>query len=164
MSSHGPVPSSSSKVWIDPALLPSDLETDIASVAGNAPDGVKQLVVNTFYAYGVGTSPDTFGYRVGRATRWVDMSVSAAEPQASVKKGKQRMEAVTVAEVTVSKDMLNGAGMLHGGCLTYLIDNCASTPLIVLGLLSGMNGVGVTQSMNVLFHAPAPLCASIYNF
>ncbi|KAJ8082313.1 hypothetical protein PM082_008166 [Marasmius tenuissimus] len=65
------------------------------------------------------------------------------------------MEATTVAEVTVNKHMLNGAGMLHGGCITYLIDNCCSTPLVVLGLVQNTNGVGVTQSMNVQFHAPA---------
>ena len=75
-------------------------------------------------------------------------------------------------------DMLNGAGMLHGGCVAYLIDkwvlpsrdwcgflgrlilslrSCCSTPLVVLGLLQNVNGVGVTQGMNVLFHAPASL-------
>ena len=71
--------------------------------------------------------------------------------------------------------MLNGAGMLHGGCLAYIVDkyvqlitllertnnlsptSCCSTPLVVLGLIQNVNGVGVTQSMNVLFHAPAPL-------
>ena len=35
--------------------------------------------------------------------------------------------------------------------------SCCSTPLAVLGLIQGVNGVGVTQSMNVLFHAPAPM-------
>lgn len=81
-------------------------------------------------------------------------------------------------------DMLNGAGMLHGGCVAYLIDkcvwsslslflqvtapipcsrssvymySCCSTPLVVLGLTTGTNGVGVTQALNILFHAPAPL-------
>jgi acyl-coenzyme A thioesterase 13 len=70
--------------------------------------------------------------------------------------------------------MLNGAGMLHGGCVAYLIDkyvlvmlsqsllmttlnSCCSTPLVVIGIIHDVNGVGVTQAMNVLFHAPAPL-------
>lgn len=35
--------------------------------------------------------------------------------------------------------------------------SCCSTPLVVLGLVQKVNGVGVTQSMNVLFHAPAPM-------
>lgn len=54
-------------------------------------------------------------------------------------------------------DMLNGAGMLHGGVVTYLIDIVCSTALVVLGLEKNVNGVGVTQSMNVTFHSPAPL-------
>ncbi len=35
--------------------------------------------------------------------------------------------------------------------------SCCSTPLVVLGLVQGVNGVGVTQGMNVLFHSPASL-------
>ncbi|KAJ7057834.1 HotDog domain-containing protein [Mycena amicta] len=137
---------SSSKAWVDPSALPDDVDVDVGLIVGSAPEYVKQLVCNTFYSYGVGT-PDAFGYAVGRATRFVEMNRAG------------RMEALTVAEVTVTKHMLNGAGMLHGGCLTYLIDNCASTPLVALGLMSGTNGVGVTQGMNVLFHAPAPVGA-----
>lgn len=75
--------------------------------------------------------------------------------------------------------MLNGAGMLHGGCVAYLIDkwalnyraihesdtylrhSCCSTPLVVLGLVNHVNGVGVTQSMSIFFHAPAPMWASL---
>ncbi|KAJ7815934.1 HotDog domain-containing protein [Mycena leptocephala] len=139
---HAPVhkPPPGSKAWVDPATLPVDPGADIAAIAGNAPDYVKQLTCNVFYAYGV-VDRDVFGYAVGRATRFVEMRVGA----------------VTVAEVGVTKHMLNGAGMLHGGCVTYLIDNCASTPLVVLGVLTNTNGVGVTQGMNVLFHAPAPV-------
>ncbi|KAF7289912.1 4HBT domain-containing protein [Mycena indigotica] len=138
------------KAWVDPSALPDDVDVDVGLIRGSAPDHVKQLVCNTFYSYGVG-EPDVFGYGLGRATRFVQISVDP-----SVERGG-RMEAVTVAEVTITKSMLNGAGMLHGGCVTYLIDNCASTPLVALGLMSGTNGVGVTQGMNVLFHAPAPI-------
>lgn len=41
--------------------------------------------------------------------------------------------------------------------LFFRLFSCCSTPLAVLGLIQGVNGVGVTQSMNVLFHAPAPM-------
>lgn len=37
------------------------------------------------------------------------------------------------------------------------LHSCCSTPLVVLGLLQGVNGVGVTQGMNILFHSPASL-------
>ncbi|KAJ7473478.1 HotDog domain-containing protein [Mycena latifolia] len=149
---HTPVPDAGpSKPWIDPAALPDDGAIDLASIGGNAPAYVKQLCCNTFYAYGVGVDPQAFGYPVGRATRFVDMSIERSRERAG------RLEATTVAELTVTKHMLNGAGMLHGGCVTYLIDNCCSTPLVVLGVFQNTNGVGVTQAMNVLFHAPAPL-------
>ncbi|KAJ7916633.1 hypothetical protein B0H13DRAFT_2448181 [Mycena leptocephala] len=120
-------PPPGSKAWVDPATLPVDPGADIAAIAGNAPDYVKQLTCNVFYAYGV-VDRDVFGYAVGG----------------------DEVGAVTVAEVGVTKHMLNGAGMLHGGA-------CASTPLVVLGVLTNTNGVGVTQGMNVLFHAPAPV-------
>ncbi|KAF7323869.1 4HBT domain-containing protein [Mycena kentingensis (nom. inval.)] len=136
--------------WVDPSALPDDLDVDVGLIGGSCPEYVKQLVCNTFYAYGVGAA-DVFGYKVGRSTHFVEMSVDPALERAG------RMEAVTVAEVLVTKHMLNGAGMLHGAVIMYLIDNCASTPLVALGLMSGTNGVGVTQGMNVLFHAPAPV-------
>lgn len=39
----------------------------------------------------------------------------------------------------------------------FSLFSCCSTPLVVLGLVQKVNGVGVTQSMNVLFHSPAPM-------
>ncbi|KAJ3931923.1 MAG: HotDog domain-containing protein [Lentinula lateritia] len=143
------VPSSNSgsnrKAWIDPASLPN--QGDISSVSGNAPDYVKQLNYNTYYSYGVG-GEDSFGHKVGKEVKFVDVNINRKLDR------QERLEATTVAEVVVNKYMLNGAGMLHGGCIAYLIDN---TPLVVLGLVQNINGVGVTQAMNVLFHSPAPL-------
>ncbi|KIK68439.1 hypothetical protein GYMLUDRAFT_68332 [Collybiopsis luxurians FD-317 M1] len=145
---HTPTPSSSkstNRPWVDPAALPN--RGDISSVRGNAPDYVKQLNYNTYYSYGVGDSDDTFGYKAGKAVKFVDVNIIERHG---------RLEATTIAEVVVNKHMLNGAGMLHGGCIAYLIDNCCGTPLVVLGLVKGVNGVGVTQNMNVTFHSPAP--------
>ncbi|KAF9269542.1 hypothetical protein L218DRAFT_915747 [Marasmius fiardii PR-910] len=137
-----------SKVWVDPASLPDS--GDISTIQGNAPDYVKQLNNNTYFSYGVGDE-HCFGYQVGKDVKFVDINIDRKLER------QGRMEATTVAEVTVNKYMLNGAGMLHGGCIAYLIDNCCSTPLIVLGLVQNVNGVGVTQSMNVQFHAPASI-------
>ncbi|KAF8981101.1 HotDog domain-containing protein [Cyathus striatus] len=140
--------SKASNTWVDPASLPNF--GTVSDTTGNAPDYVKQLNYNTYMSYGVG-GEDSFGYKVGKAVKFVEVNVNRKLER------QGRMEATTVAELEVTKHMLNGAGMLHGGCVTYLIDNCCSTPLVVLGLLQGVNGVGVTQSMNVLFHSPAPL-------
>ncbi|TFK71131.1 hypothetical protein BDN72DRAFT_765498 [Pluteus cervinus] len=141
---------SSSSVWVDPASLP-DYGDDVSSIRGNAPDYVKQLNSNTYFSYGVGDE-DCFGHKVGKSVRFVEVNVDRQLER------QGRMEATTIAEVVVSKHMLNGAGMLHGGCVAYLIDN---TPLVVLGLLQNVNGVGVTQAMNVLFHSPAALGTSL---
>ncbi|TFY75320.1 hypothetical protein EWM64_g8691, partial [Hericium alpestre] len=53
---------------------------------------------------------------VGKAVRLVELS---AEHNAQ-KQG--RLEVTAVAEVVVAKNMLNGAGMMHGGCMAYIID------------------------------------------
>ncbi|KAF8627131.1 hypothetical protein AX17_006350 [Amanita inopinata Kibby_2008] len=136
------------KAWVDPASLPN--YGDISAIGGNAPDYVKQLNYNTYISYGVGNE-DCFGHKVGMAVRFVEVSIDRKMER------QGRLAATTVAEIEVTKHMLNGAGMLHGGCVAYLIDNCCSTPLVVLGIINNANGVGVTQAMNVMFHSPAPL-------
>ncbi|KAJ7258152.1 HotDog domain-containing protein [Mycena rebaudengoi] len=146
-STAGPSKRAPPKAWVDPASLPHDDDVDVSTISGNAPPYVKQLACNTFYSYGVGDR-DTFGYEVGRATKFVKMDIDRSVEKAG------RLEATVVAEVKVTRHMLNGAGMLHGGCVSYLIDNM---PLVVLGLFQNMNGVGVTQAINVSFHAPAPV-------
>ncbi|KAG2057953.1 hypothetical protein BDR06DRAFT_1004642 [Suillus hirtellus] len=133
------------KVWVDPKNL-ADCG-DASQIQGNVSPYVKQLILNTFNAYGAGDE-HCFGHSVAKAVKFIDISAHESHEK------QGRMEATTIAEVIVSKSMLNGAGMLHGGCLAFLIDNCCSTPLVVLGLLQNINGVGVTQSMNIIFHSP----------
>ncbi|KAI6025993.1 HotDog domain-containing protein [Pisolithus marmoratus] len=135
---------SSRTAWVDPASLSN--YGDVSQISGNVTPHVKQLILNTFMAYGAGDE-SCFGHAVAKSVKFVDMSVSRCEEKHG------RMDATTVAEVVVTKSMLNGAGMLHGGCVAFLIDN---TPLIALGLVQNVNGVGVTQAMNILFHSPAP--------
>jgi len=108
-------------------------------------------------SYGVGEE-DSFGCKVGKEVRFVEVSVNKKLER------QGRLEATTIAEVVVTKHMLNGAKMLHGGCVAYLLDVCCSTPLVVLGLIQGVNGVGVTQAMNVLFHSPAAMGACLQIF
>lgn len=161
------------KTWVDPASLRNC--GDASQIQGNVSAHVKQLILNTFIVYGAGDE-QCFGHHVAKAVKFVDISAYDS------KEKHGRMEAVTIAEVVVNKSkcwgwlcahtggvrvvfvlttvspqgMLNGAGMLHGGCLAFLIDNCCSTPLVALGLIQNVNGVGVTQAMNVIFHSPAP--------
>ncbi|KAI0768344.1 HotDog domain-containing protein [Trametes elegans] len=135
----------SARAWVDPETLPPYLSAD--TVAGNAPARVKQLTLNTLGAYGVGNE-DCFARVVGQRIRIREMDVVEHDA---------RTDVVVVADLQASKGMLNGAGTVHGGCLAYLIDSCSSFPLIALGLLKDVNGVGVTQAMNVFYHAPASI-------
>ena len=82
------------KVWVDPALLPN--HGDVATVAGNAPDYVKQLNNNTYMSYGVGDE-DCFGHKVGRSVKFIKVNV-----ERNVER-RGRLSATTVAEVKVSK-------------------------------------------------------------
>lgn len=138
---------SSRTAWVDPASLSN--YGDVSKISGNVTPHMKQLILNTFMAYGAGDE-SCFGHAVAKSVKFIDMSISKC------KEKHGRMNATTVAEVDVTKGMLNGAGMLHGGCIAFLIDNCCSTPLVALGLVQNVNGVGVTQAMNILFHSPAP--------
>ncbi|KAG1743728.1 HotDog domain-containing protein [Suillus paluster] len=132
------------KAWVDPKSLANC--GDASQIQGNVSTYVKQLILNTFIAYGAGDE-HCFGHSVAKAVNFIDISAHESHEK------QGRMEATTVAEIVVSKSMLNGAGMLHGGCVAFLIDN---TPLVALGLIQNINGVGVTQSMNIMFHSPAP--------
>jgi acyl-coenzyme A thioesterase 13 len=83
------------KAWVDPASLP-DYGVDTSSISGNVPDYVKQLNSNTYFSYGVGDE-DSFGYRVGKAVKFVEVNVDRRIER------QDRLEATTVAEVLVTK-------------------------------------------------------------
>lgn len=51
---------------------------------------------------------------------------------------------------------ITASGSIPFSAKTYA-PSVASVPLIVLGALRGQNTVGVTQALDVLYHAPAPL-------
>ncbi|EMD37180.1 hypothetical protein CERSUDRAFT_115092 [Gelatoporia subvermispora B] len=129
--------------WVDPEQLPK--VGDASSISGNAPDYVKQVTLSTLHVYGVGPK-GCFGASVGDKIRIVEVNIE--------KRGR-RQESSAVCEVTVTEDMLNSAGVMHGGCVGYLVDLCAAVPLVALGVAKKSNGAGVTQALNILFHAPA---------
>ncbi|KAH7912937.1 HotDog domain-containing protein [Hygrophoropsis aurantiaca] len=70
----------------------------------------------------------------------------------------ERLQGRVVFEITVDEDMLNPRGTLHGACSGLLIDHCSTMPILVLGLAAGGQGeLGVSQSLNVVYHSPAML-------
>lgn len=83
------------KAWVDPASLPHyDHESPIK---GNVPDYVKQLNYNTFMSYGVGDEEDGFGFKVGKAVKFVEVNVNKKLER------QGRLEATTIAEIVVTK-------------------------------------------------------------
>ena len=72
--------------------------------------------------------------------------------------------------------MCNVFGTLHGACAAYIIDpyvfysskvffevrvdrcRCSVSALITLGRTIGVDGTGVSQSMNLIWHRSIPLC------
>jgi len=117
---------------------------DASQVKGNAPDDVKELVENLLRAFMV-DSKHGFADSIGARTKVAEVSI---RPKATAPK---REEATVVCELEVQQDMVNGGGNMHGGCSAYLIDICTSLPLAAL--VKG--NPGVSQSINMVYHAPA---------
>ncbi|KAF8138823.1 HotDog domain-containing protein [Boletus edulis] len=69
-----------------------------------------------------------------------------------------RQEARVVLEMTVTQDTTNSSGKMHGACIVHLVDICTTLPTAAMSFASGGSGsVGVSQSINVVYHAPASL-------
>ncbi|KAN0128573.1 HotDog domain containing protein [Lactarius tabidus] len=94
--------------------------------------------------YGIMARSDIYGASIGKCVVVTEASIVPKAEEAS------RTEARVVCEVTVEEDMLNPGGRLHGACAAYLIDSCSTLVFVA----SGRSG-GVTQSLDLVFHAPA---------
>ena len=163
---------------------------DSSLIRGNAPASAKRLVKNVFDEYGVGRG-GCFGDSVGGSVRLVEVSANGYHQRIEPAGLKGRLEASTVAEVTISpgtsrwimrpdfaytcgncrdaersRDPARGMYCLSdrhvsSTCQYYDLDlrfdRCCSTPLVVLGHVLGKNGLGVTQNMNINYHAPVSL-------
>ncbi|SJL02613.1 uncharacterized protein ARMOST_05944 [Armillaria ostoyae] len=127
------------------ALLPSD---DYSSIEGNVPLAQKQRCAEIF-AHFIGQPATSFGAAIGRNLRLAVVNVYGLTDSTG------RKEAETVCEIEVTRDMCNVYGTLHGGCAAYLIDPCSVSALVALGVATGTDGTGVSQSMNLIWHRPA---------
>ncbi|KAG5731349.1 hypothetical protein E4T56_gene14535, partial [Termitomyces sp. T112] len=90
---------------------------------------------------------------VGQRLKLVEVNVWQRDSQAATGQ--------TIFEIDVTKDMCNIFGTLHGGCAAYMIDPCSVSSLVVLGNAIGIDGTGVSQSMNLIWHQPARIGASL---
>jgi len=67
-----------------------------------------------------------------------------------------RKQARGMFEITVDESMVNHYKNMHGGCIVTLIDLCTS-----LTLIAASDIMHVSQVLNTVFHAPAPLGAKL---
>ncbi|KAA1466659.1 Thioesterase/thiol ester dehydrase-isomerase [Dentipellis sp. KUC8613] len=119
---------------------------DPAKVAGNASLDAKARVARGYAIIAKKTSG--FSAPIARRLHLVEVDVRGKADEPS------RQEARVVCETEVAEDMLNIAGNMHGGCSAFLVDVCSSTPFAAL---SPEGAMGVSQAINMVYHAPARL-------
>ncbi|KIJ69826.1 hypothetical protein HYDPIDRAFT_78157 [Hydnomerulius pinastri MD-312] len=115
-------------------------------IPGNAPLETKELVEQWLYVF----SSNGFGTRTGQLLEIVEVSIIPKSDEPT------RKEARVVLEMTVTEDMLNGAGKVHGGCIIYLVDICSTLPIAAMLHVGGGDGdPGLSQNIHTIYHAPA---------
>ncbi|CDO76113.1 hypothetical protein BN946_scf184876.g6 [Trametes cinnabarina] len=144
----------SAQTWVEPTSLPDYL--DASQVAGNVSLEHKRLCLNTLGAYGLG-GQDSFAYSAGAQIRITELNY---------KTEGERVEVVAVSEVNNPITHSPRSSRRRSSSLHAVLRSCGSAPLVVLGLMRGVNGVGVSQALSIFFHAPAsmrviPLCLPI---
>lgn len=133
---------------IDPA-------TDVSHISGNASDDTKRIIreLPTLFSFKDPKDgrPAGFAASVVRRLRVVEVSVLGK------KEDERKRDGVVVVEVDALEDTLNGGANVHGGCHAFLIDLCSTLALDALKLeTNGQPSMTVTQSLNIVYHAPAP--------
>jgi len=95
--------------------------------------------------------------REGDFADLVQRNLRITECSTFVRPEDGKTHARVVYETTVTKDMCNAHGMMHGGCAAYLVDCCTSIALVVMGLATGSPVDLVSQSLSTTYHAGAKL-------
>ncbi|EGO02304.1 hypothetical protein SERLA73DRAFT_42272, partial [Serpula lacrymans var. lacrymans S7.3] len=133
--------------------IPTNFEVDVSLIPGNAPPKLKALVLHALRKRTTdGPNFKGFEPEISDRLAWKEISVlqKLEEPE--------KLEGRVVMEITVDKDMINANGVLHGGCTGYILSNCSTLPILVLGLATGGKGeLGVSQFIDILYHSPATL-------
>ncbi|KAJ7445890.1 hypothetical protein FB451DRAFT_1412565 [Mycena latifolia] len=119
--------------------LPVPPSIDASQIRGNIPDAQKLVNAAVFVHFTGGSLlariQTPFSSEVGRRLRIVELNVCD-----DVKTGDAESEMVVEVEVTESTAR-----------------STTAAAMVVLGLAKGFDGTGISQSMNVYWHHPAPL-------
>ncbi|KAJ7086253.1 HotDog domain-containing protein [Mycena epipterygia] len=137
--------------------LPKAPHADVKQIRGNISDAEKQVNANVlaYFTTGSGLSPASpFCSDIGGRLRIVELNVWDNEATGTA-------ESQVVLEIEVTESMSNVYGTMHGGCAAYMLDPATVAATVLLGLAKGFDGTGVSQAMNVHWHHPAPLGATL---
>jgi len=127
----------------DPLAFFRDLpDLDVNHVKGNISLEDKNLNCKVL-KYFVGTG-NRFGVDIGKRLKTTDINVYKGAGGA--------LEAQLVLEIDVTEDMCNVYGTMHGACAALLVDLGASGPLIAVGIATGTDTSGMSQTMDLIFH------------
>jgi len=126
---------------------------DPTTIPGNATIQTK-LAVSKWIS--VWQRDNSYGDNIGSRVRLTEISIDHKSHQ------PEKLEGKVVAEIHVTEDMINYNGILHGGCIMYLVDILSPMSVSALACEQGGSGApGVTQAIHTIFHAPARLGAHL---
>jgi len=121
-----------------------------ADITGNAPVEIKELPIKwlTFFR---GKGPG-FASSILSRVKVTDVSILPS------REDPLKLEGKVTCEVEVTTDMCNERGVLAQGCLVTLLDEGTNLSMAVASAAEGSwQSVGVSQTINVFFHAPATI-------
>jgi len=135
-------------------------DIDISQIEGNASPEIKREMQGAMqflrakqFSQPTGEEIRVIDSALFSRLRLIEISIlpKAEEPE--------KLEGRVIFEVIADGYMANQIEQLHGGCTAWLIENCATMPIHVLGLATpGYAGRGgVSQALNIVYHSPALL-------
>ncbi|KAJ7864024.1 HotDog domain-containing protein [Mycena leptocephala] len=128
--------------------IPNAPHVDVQEIRGNVSDADKQIVANvlTYICTGSGIAriSSPFANAISRRLKIVGLNLCGDESE-------------VILEIKVTESMCNVYGTMHGGCAAFLLYSPTLAVMVLLGRAKGFDGSGVSQSMNVYWHHPAPL-------
>jgi len=116
-------------------------------IKGNVPPEMQEQLIQVLVPL---TPEKGFASEIYKQLRIKEMSLFEREQDG-------RMQARIIFEITVNEDMVNAYHILHGGCVGHLIDGCTSVTLALLEIKLKKPVFHVSQALNIVFHAAAPL-------
>jgi len=120
---------------------------EVSSIAGNASDDIKSMIS---FMYHTTTKMPGFATTVDSKLVFQEVSVkpNVEEPK--------KMDGRLVCSIVADQDLLNFSDNVHGACFALLIDGCSALAIMIASMAAtGTPVLGISQSLNIVFHSPA---------